>query len=186
MATGKLKGCKYMNQKIIQKAADVIQEKTGYIGDGMEGYCTLAVIDEDGYPSASTLSISKAEGIKWITFLSGLKSNKASRINKCNRGSVCISFPSYNITLVGTLEVQTDTDIKKEMWQEPLGNMYSGPDDPEYCVIRFTTKRYNLFFADDGSMAEGALYLAIYNKQPKLSTERKGETICRLVSSMKI
>jgi general stress protein 26 len=145
-----------MNQEVISRAEKIITSKTGYIGGGMEGYCALSLIDEDGYPSASTLTISKADGIKWLTFLSGLKSNKAKRIDKCNRGSVCINSPKYNITLVGTLEVLTEPDIKNEMWQEPLGGMYSGPDDPEYCVIRFTTLRYNIFF-DDGASAVGAL-----------------------------
>jgi len=145
-----------MNKDAITRAEEIIMSKTDYIGDGMEGYCTLAVIDEDGYPSASTLSISKAGGIKWLTFLSGLKSNKAKRISSCSRGSVCINSPKFNITLVGTLEIMTDPEIKKEMWQEPLGDIYSGPDDPEYCVIRFTTERYNIFF-DDGESAEGKL-----------------------------
>jgi len=146
-----------MNEEVIARAAETIQAKTGYIGGGMEGCCVLALIDEDGYPTASTLTISKAGGIEWITFLSGLASNKAKRIGACNRGSVCLSSPEYNITLVGTLEVLTDPETKHEMWQEPLGHMYSGADDPEYCVIRFTTKRYNLFFADDGSQAQGTL-----------------------------
>ena len=130
--------------------------KTGYIGGGMEGYCALALIDEDGYPSASTLSISKADGIRWITFLSGLDSNKVKRINKCNRGSVCLNSTKYNITLVGTLEVLTDSTMKKEMWQEPLRGIYSGPEDPVYCVIRFHTERYNIFF-DNGGSAAGTL-----------------------------
>jgi len=146
-----------MNQNAIARAAEIIQSKTGYIGEGMEGVCALALIDEDGYPSASTLTISKADGIRWITFLSGLTSNKAKRIQKCNRGGVCLSSSLYNITLVGTLEILTDPETKKEMWQEPLGSMYSGPDDPEYCVIRFNTERYNIFFADDFSAAEGKL-----------------------------
>lgn len=145
-----------MNHEVISRAEKIIMSKTDYIGNGMEGYCTLALIDEAGYPSASTLSISKAGGIKWLTFLSGIKSNKAKRIGKCNRGSVCINSPMYNITLVGTLEVLTDPDTKKEMWQEPLGNMYSGWDDPEYCVIHFNTERYNIFF-DNGESAEGTL-----------------------------
>ena len=145
-----------MNKEVVTRAEKIVISKTDYIGGGMEGYCALALIDEDGYPSASTLSISKADGIKWLTFLSGLGSNKVKRINKCNRGSVCINSSTYNITLVGTLEVLTEPDIKNKMWQEPLGNMYSGPDDPEYCVIRFNTGRYNIFFADGGS-AEGTL-----------------------------
>jgi general stress protein 26 len=145
-----------MEQEVIARAEEVIMSKTNYIGNGMDGYCSLALIDEEGYPSSSTLSISKAEGIKWLTFLSGLKSNKVKRINKCNRGSVCINSSRYNITLVGTLEVLTDLKIKKEMWQEPLRHIYSGSDDPEYCVIRFNTKRYNIFFDNMGS-AKGTL-----------------------------
>lgn len=145
-----------MNQEVIARAEGIIMSKTDYIGGGMEGYCALALLDEKGYPSISTLSISKADGIKWLTFLSGLNSNKAKRISKCNRGSVCINSPQYNITLVGKLEVLTDPATKHEMWQEPLRNMYSGPDDPEYCVIRFQTERYNIFF-DTGEAAEGML-----------------------------
>jgi len=107
-----------MGKDAITKAEEIIMSKADYIGDGMEGYCTLALIDEDGYPSASTLSISKADGIKWLTFLSGIKSNKAKRISNCCRGSVCINSPKFNITLVGILEIITDPEVKKEMWQE--------------------------------------------------------------------
>jgi hypothetical protein len=63
-----------MTQELITRAEKIIMSKTGYIGGGMEGYCTLALIDEEGYPSTSTISISKADGLKWITFLSGFLS----------------------------------------------------------------------------------------------------------------
>jgi len=146
-----------MYQNIIDRAADVIQAKTGGIGGGMQGYAVLALVDENGYPTASTLTISKADGIKWITFLSSVDSNKATRIGKCNKGSVCLASPEYNISLAGTLEILTDLDTKKEMWYEAIGALFTGPDDPAYCVLRFNTERYNIFFADDGSAAEGVL-----------------------------
>ena len=69
---------------------------------------------------------------------------------------MCLNSPKYNITLVGTLDILTDPYIKNEMWQEPLRSIYSGPDDPEYCVIQFNTERYNIFF-DDGKSAKGTL-----------------------------
>ena len=134
-----------MKQEIIEKASEIINSKTGYIGGGMEGYAALALIDEDGYPSASTLTIAKADGIKWLTFNTSLGRNTVKRINECNRGSVCINSSEYNITLVGTLEVLTDPDTKKEMWYPQMEGQWSGPDDPEYCVLRFTTERYSLF-----------------------------------------
>jgi len=146
-----------MDQKIIERAAEVIQARTGGIGGGMEGYAVLALIDENGYPTASTLTISKAEGIRWLTFLTGVDSNKAKRIIKCNKGSVCLSSSEYNITLVGTLKIVTDPDVKKEMWYEAIGEIFSGPDDPAYCVLRFSTERYSIFFADSGKEAKGTL-----------------------------
>ena len=109
-----------MDQEIIAKTGEIINGKTGYIGDGMEGYAALALIDEKGYPTASTLTIAKADGINWLTFNTSLNRDSVKRINKCNRASVCINSSDYNITLVGTVEVLTDMDTKKEMWFAPM------------------------------------------------------------------
>jgi len=135
-----------MNQEIIARTEEIISSKTGYIGDGMEGYATLAVIDENGYPTASTYVIAKADGIKWLTFNTSLGRDIVKRINKNNRASVCINSSEYNITLVGTIEVLTDLETKKDMWFSPISERHwSSPEDPGYCVLRFNTERYNLF-----------------------------------------
>jgi general stress protein 26 len=135
------------NQEIIAKAEEIINSKTGYIGGGMEGYATLSLIDENGYPTASTLTIAKADGIKWLTFCTSLSRNSVKRIKNCNRASVCLNSSEYNINLVGTIEVLTDPDTKKDNWFPIMndGSHWSGPDDPEFCVLRFTTERYTLF-----------------------------------------
>lgn len=39
----------------------------------------------------------------------------------------------------------TDPEICREMWYDGLANHFFGPDDPNFCVIRFTTQRYSLF-----------------------------------------
>jgi len=132
-----------MSQKIIDRATSVI---AGKAKGGNHGCCVLALIDEDGYPTASTLSVSKAEGIREVTFCTGLDSNKAARIRASNRASVCFSSEEYNITLVGTIEVLTDSETKKEMWYDGCEEYFpGGTEDPNYCVLRFRTKRYSLF-----------------------------------------
>lgn len=129
----------------IAKAEQILKRHSGTSwADGEGSYCTLALIDSEGYPSASTITASKADGLKQIFFCTGLSSNKAARIKNCDRASVCFSGPDYNITLVGTIEVLTSPEIKKEMWYEPLAHHFSGPDDPQYCVLRLTPNRYNL------------------------------------------
>lgn len=130
-----------MIHEIVAGAGEIVAKKTG---GGNEGYCVLSLIDDNGFPTASTISASKADGIRWITFCTGIGSNKAERIKKCNRASVCFSSIDHNITLVGTIEILTDLETKKEMWYSGLGNHFSGPEDPNYCVLRFNTERYNL------------------------------------------
>ena len=141
-----------MNEEMIARAGETIAKKTG---GGNEGYCVLALIEKDGYPTASTISASKADGINWITFCTGLESNKSDRIRKCNLASVCFNAIDHNITLVGTIEILTDPDVKKEMWYKGLEDNFTGPEDPNYCVLRFKTSRYNLFV--DWKEAKGSL-----------------------------
>lgn len=135
-----------MNREIIEKAGKIIQTHTCKNADeGSEPYCTLALIDLEGYPTASAITPSQAEGIEKISLCTGLNSNKAERIRKCNRAGLCFSSPEYNITLTGTIEILTDPEVKKEMWYEGLKYHFSGPEDPEFCVLEFKTEKYNLF-----------------------------------------
>jgi len=139
-----------MHEEIIARAREIVAKNTGETG-----YCVLALIDLDGYPTASTISAAKVDGINWLTFCTGLSSPKAERIKKCNRASVCFNSPEYNISLVGTIEILTDPDVKKEMWYGGLTQHFSGPEDPNYCVLHFKTERYNLLV--DWQEARGTL-----------------------------
>jgi len=139
-----------MSKKAISKAEEIIKSKTAAVNMGAG--VTLSLIDHEGYPTTSTLSISKADGIRQITFGGSLDSNKAKRAKENSRASVCIfdddyeSGAYYNITLVGDIEVVTDTIMKKETWYEGLEEHFpNGVDDPNFCVLKFTTKRYSLW-----------------------------------------
>ncbi|MBE5974411.1 MAG: general stress protein [Paenibacillaceae bacterium] len=130
-----------MNEEIIARAGEIIATNTA----GEEkGYCALTLMDTDNFPTTSTISVSKADGINWLTFCTGLGSNRTKRIDLSNKASICFNSIDHNITLVGTIEVITDPEIKREMWYRGLENHFSGWEDPNYCVLRFTTSRYNL------------------------------------------
>ena len=135
-----------MSKELIDRAGEIIGALTPQGAQpGAEPYCVLALLDEQGYPTASTITPAKSIGIEQIYFGTGVSSNKAKRIALSNRAAVCVNGASHNITLVGEIEVLTDAEIKQECWYNGLSGHFSGADDPEYCVLRFTTKRYNLF-----------------------------------------
>ncbi|MCI8354409.1 MAG: hypothetical protein HFI47_04880 [Lachnospiraceae bacterium] len=56
-----------------------------------------------------------------------------------------MNSPTYHISLTGTAEVCTDPEICRRMWYDGLANHFSSSDDPNFRVIRFTTRRYSLF-----------------------------------------
>jgi len=159
-----------MNQQAITNANTLINSKANYIGGGMEGCCTLSLLDEQGYPTSSTLTIARADGINWLTFATSPDSNKALRMAKNNKASVCLSSSEYNVTLVGTVEQITAPATKADMWFEPMAHMWTGSEDPNFFAIRFTTERYNLYFAADESEAVGTLESAgATAAQPKVT-----------------
>ena len=146
-----------VNEEIIKRAEEILANRA--LKEA--GYCVLALIDTDGYPTAATISPSKIDGIRRITFCTGIGSNWVKRIEKCNRASVCFNSGSeqYNITLVGHIEVLMDLVAKKEMWYEGMGYYFKGPEDPDFCVLRFDTERYSLMLNehDANGSARGML-----------------------------
>lgn len=144
------------HKELIEKAGQIIKERSGHgAGPDAQFYCALGLIDLDGSPTVSAITAAKNDGIRWITFDTGLASNKAKRIANNNRASLCFCSNAYNITLVGSMEVLTDPDVKKEMWYAGMGYHFSGPEDEGYCVLKFTTERYNIFI--DGTEAVGEM-----------------------------
>jgi len=148
------------NPEVIKRASELINSMTEYKLGGMDGYAALSLIDDNGYPSATTFNITRADGIHWLTFNTAVDRPYAERIRKNNKACVCINSSAYTINLVGTAEALTDLESKKENWLSLMNDMphWSGVDDPQLLIIRFTTERYTIQFADDpGNFVAGNL-----------------------------
>jgi general stress protein 26 len=140
-----------MDQKIVEKAAKIISEKIFYEGDELGITGVLALIDLDNFPKASAKTVSKNDGINWLTFCVNFRDKNIERIERCNYASVCFfsGEAGYNITLIGKIEVITDPEVKREMWYGSCKDIWSGPEDENYCVLKFTTERYKIFIEDE-------------------------------------
>ncbi len=131
-------------ENAIEKAGEIIRGRAAN-GTYANQYCVLAQEDLDGRLTAAVITASKADGIRQVIFCSGLDSNWAKRARRDNRAAVCFESDSYSITLRGRLEILTDAESKRENWYAGLEEHFSGPGDPNYCVMKFTTETYKLF-----------------------------------------
>ena len=160
-----------MSKEVIVKASEIIKNKSA--AENMGAGVALTLIDNEGYPTTSCISISRADGIREILFGIGLSSNKGKRAKECTRASICLFDDDYeggsyyNISLVGDVEIVPDPEVKKEVWYEGLAEHFEqGVADPDYAVLRFTTKRYNLW-VDLGEGVEGSFDVAQKKSAPR-------------------
>jgi len=142
---------------LLDKAEKIVNDSTMWtVGESGRGAdWVMSLIDEEGYPAASMITASRADGFKWIAFCTGLGWNKPNRAAKDPRASVYLfdreSFTG--VSLVGKVEVMTDIETKKQMWYDALGEYFSGPEDANMCVLMFRPERYNVFI--DGQTIRG-------------------------------
>ena len=88
-----------MNANIFEKANRIIKTcDAAYFG----------VIDEEGYPSVSTVSPISPESILEILISTNIGGNKEKRLRNNSRASICFRSNNDNITLVGDAEIVTD------------------------------------------------------------------------------
>lgn len=135
-----------MNIILLEKANELIK---------IFEFASLGVIDENGYPSVSAVSLHTPETVAELYLTTTLDSNKAKRLQKNNKASINCYTTMNNITLVGEVEIFSDEETKSKYWQKwvDLGtDIYpAGITDPNYCLIKFTTKRVSLWIGDEGA-----------------------------------
>ena len=131
-----------MNANIFAKANQIIKTcDTAY----------FSVIDEDGYPTVSTVSVIKPDNIFEVYFSTDTESSKVNRLRKNNRASICFKTDS-NITLVGEAEICTDQETKSKYWLDWFKEHYDGETAPNYVIIKFTAKRVSLWLGNEGGI----------------------------------
>ena len=87
-----------MNTKetILARAAEIIAQRT--VRQDKDSFGTLITIDPDGSPVPTTISPSRSEGIRWITFCTGRGAPSPVRLDQNNKAAVCLNSPTYHIS----------------------------------------------------------------------------------------
>lgn len=123
----------------------------------------ISSVDGEGFPNTKAmLRPRKRVGIKEIYFSTNTSSMRVAQYRENPRA--CLYFFDRRffrgVMLRGTMEVLTDTDIKKEIWQEGDDLYYpQGITDPDYCVLRFKAVdgRYYSSFKSENFQVDGCL-----------------------------
>jgi len=121
-----------MKPETIENLID--HQKTAYISS----------IDENGYPTMKAmLAPRKRNKLKEFWFTTNTASMRVAHYRKNPNASIYFCDQRFfrGVMLIGTMEILEDNKSKEMIWQEGDTLYYSkGITDPDYCVLKFTTK----------------------------------------------
>lgn len=109
---------------------------------------TIGTLDENGYPNIKGMLKISTEGLHTVWFSTLTYSKRTQQIIRNKNG--CVYFfdnDSYEgVMLVGDFEVLQNLETKKRFWVEGFEMYYpKGYTDPDYSVLKFTTKTINFY-----------------------------------------
>ena len=111
----------------------------------------LGSVDADGFPNVKAmLRPRRREGIRTFWFTTNTSSMRVAQFRADPRACVYFCDRRFfrGVMLRGTVEVLTDDDAKRLIWQEGDEQYYPlGVTDLDYCVLRFTATD-GRFYAD--------------------------------------
>ncbi|MEW6261726.1 MAG: pyridoxamine 5'-phosphate oxidase family protein [Thermodesulfobacteriota bacterium] len=105
----------------------------------------LATITEDGQPWVRYVTPFADDNLTiWLSTF--IRSRKVAQIRRnpevhLTTGVTALETAEAYLQIQGRAEILTDDQTKKAVWFDYLQNIFSGPDDPNYCVCKITPYR---------------------------------------------
>jgi general stress protein 26 len=108
--------------------------------------CVLATVTEDGKPWARYVTPPRMDDDLTIWVATFTNSRKIRQMTKnpevhLTTGVASMETAESYLQIQGKAEILTDAKTKKAVWFDHLRSIFSGPDDPNYCVCKITPYR---------------------------------------------
>jgi general stress protein 26 len=102
---------------------------------------SLATVTEDGKPWVRYVMGFGSDDLT-IRFVTSLQTRKVTQIKNnpevhftCGAASSSLQETEHYLQICGQAEVTTDETERNLCWNDNLKAYFSGPDDPDYCVV---------------------------------------------------
>ncbi|HWR29756.1 MAG TPA: pyridoxamine 5'-phosphate oxidase family protein [Negativicutes bacterium] len=129
-----------MSKDYIKTALSVVERS---------GKTIIGSVDEEGYPNLKAmLKPREHDGVKVFYFTTNTSSMRVRQYLQNPKASIYFYDARFfrGVMFKGTMEVLQDQVSKERIWQEGDTMYYPlGVTDPDYCVLRFTSKSGRLY-----------------------------------------
>lgn len=128
------------------------EDKASWILDRC-GYVTLSTIDEQGFPRPVAIDVIAHEGIRELWMTTFRYSEKAKHLAVNPKAGISFVREADSVSLTGIAEIVTEKNTLKQFWKDFFVHYYpDGPNDTDYCLIRFSAKMARLWIDGKSSL----------------------------------
>ncbi len=104
--------------------------------------CYMSSVDSHGFPNTRAMLKPRVRhGVKEFFLATNTSSHKVAIYR--NNPKACLYFcdPKFyrGVMFKGNVEVIEDSAMKRLLWEESDTIFYEGVNDPDYCVLKFTS-----------------------------------------------
>ena len=132
-------------EEIIKAAQDICKVGAPFV---------LATVGEDDGPRMRWMGGLYLEEPLIIYMAGGARARKMAQIHRDPLGQLMFQAPDFSkvITLYGNCQVLDDSAVRQKLWEAipQLSKHMSGPDDPEFGVVRFDTQKIEILALQEG------------------------------------
>ena len=116
-------------ETIKEKAATMLQRSEVVV---------LTSVNKEGYPRPVPMSKILSEGCSVVWMSTGMNSSKTIDFKTNPKAGLCFSENGNSVALTGEVEIVTNEETKKDLWQDWFINHFpGGPIDPNYILLKF-------------------------------------------------
>ena len=126
------------NRQVLIKQAERMLDQCGYV--------VLSTVNEYGFPRPVAIDVLRHDGISVLWMTTYLSSEKVKHIRKNAKAGICYVDNDNSVTMTGAVKILTDREIRHDLWKDFMVHYFpNGPDDPDYCILRFETAEAKLW-----------------------------------------
>ena len=98
----------------------------------------ITSISKNGYPRPVPMRKIHSDGLSTVWLATGKDSVKVRDFSANPKSGICFYENGNSVAITGDVEIVTNEDTKKEMWQDWFIEHFPvGPDDPGYILLKF-------------------------------------------------
>ncbi|QGR00258.1 pyridoxamine 5'-phosphate oxidase [Paenibacillus psychroresistens] len=104
-------------------------------------------IDDQGYPNSKAMFKMEHDGLQTFLFSTNTSSMRVQQFLANPKSSLYFKGQNRGLMVVGKMEVCLDQLNRERLWFEGAEKYYPlGVNDPDYCVLKFTSETGNYYF----------------------------------------